>query len=236
MSNFAVKRAAQRHSFAFSAPAIRPQRGWASDILAVQDGERRRISQELHDDLGQRLALLEIKIHQLEQRHLSPEVSEGLKDVRQLIGEMDRDIHRICYELYPVVLEKLGLLVALRSLCRDFSESSGILTIFEQEDVPQPLSKPVSLCLYRVAQEALHNVSKHAGGKDARVTLRSVEEGLEITIVDFGSGFDPISIRTRRGLGLTTIKERVTGVGGHCSILSAPGMGTEVRAVIYQHS
>jgi signal transduction histidine kinase len=235
MSTSVVKRSAQRHSFAFSAPRTRSQHGWASEILAVQEGERRRISQELHDDLGQRLALLEIKIHQLEQRYLPIEVTEGLKDVRALIGEMDRDIHRICYELYPVVLEKLGLVVALRSLCRDFSESSGILTVFDHDKIPPLLPKTISLCLYRVAQEALHNVSKHAGGKDARVSLRGVEEGLEIAIVDFGNGFDPISIRARKGLGLTTIKERVTGVGGHCSIRSSPGSGTEVRAVVYQH-
>ncbi len=211
-----------------------PRRRWVSDLLAVQEGERRRISQELHDDLGQRLALLEIKVHQLEKRYLPADVTEELRNVREMIGEMDRDIHRICYELYPVVLEKLGLVVALKSLCRDFSGSSGILTIFEHENVPHPLPKNVSLCLYRVAQEALHNVSKHAGGKDARISLRCVEDGLEIAIVDFGSGFDPLSIRTRRGLGLTTIEERVTGVGGRCSIRSAPGLGTEVRAVVYQ--
>jgi signal transduction histidine kinase len=232
MSNLITKRVTHPHNAGYStAPSAR--RSWARDLIGVQEEERRRISQELHDDLGQRLALLEITIHQLEQNCLPANVAEGLKTVRDFVADLDRDIHRICYELYPVVLEKLGLLGALRCLCREFSESSGISVLFEHEEIPRPLPGNISMCLYRVTQEALHNVSKHARAKKVNVSLRETAEGIEIAITDYGVGFDPLSIRARKGLGLTTIGERVLGVGGHFSIRSSPGSGTEVRVMVH---
>jgi signal transduction histidine kinase len=232
MSNVVAKRAIQARSTYLSAAALSPTRIWVSELIGVQEEERRRISQELHDDLGQRLALLTIKIHQLEQKHLSADVAEGLKTIKDLIGDIDLDIHRICYQLYPVVLEKLGLLVALRSLCQDFSESSNIETVFNYEKVPEHLPRNAALCLYRVAQEALHNIYKHARTKKASVSLRGTAEGLEAVIIDFGAGFNPLSMRKKQGLGLITMEERVLSVGGRCSIRSSPGLGTEVRVVI----
>jgi len=234
MSSLVAKRVIQSRNVGLLAATVSPGRSWARGVIGVQEEERRRISQELHDDLGQRLALLEIKIHQLEQNYLPADVAAGLKTVKELITDIDRDIHRICYELYPVVLEKLGLIVALRSLCRDFSESSEISTLFDYQEVPEHLPKDVSLCLYRVTQEALHNVFKHARAKKARVSLRGMQEGLEAVIMDFGNGFDPLSIRAKKGLGLITIEERIRSVGGHCSIRSAPGLGTEVRVIVHQ--
>jgi signal transduction histidine kinase len=234
MSNLIAKRVIQLPYVGLSAAALSRARRWAIDLIGVQEEERRRISQELHDDLGQRLALLAIKIHQLEQNCLPADVAEGLKTVKDLIGDLDTDIHRICYELYPVILEKLGLLVALRSLCRDFSDSSEIETVFDCQKIPEHLPSDVSLCLYRVTQEALHNVYKHARARKVRVSLRGTAEGLEAVIMDFGIGFDPLSIRARKGLGLITIEERVRSVGGRCSIRSSPGLGTEVRAIVHQ--
>ena len=233
ISNLGAKRAIQPHNVGFPPAARSHRQNWARDLIGVQEEERRRISQELHDDLGQRLALLEIKIHQLERSCLSTDVAEGLKTVRDVIADLDRDIHRICYELYPVVLEKLGLLGALRCLCREFSESSGISILLDIQEIPRNLPASVAMCVYRVTQEALHNISKHARATKATVSLREAAEGLEIAIEDFGVGFDPLSIRTRKGLGLTTIEERVLGVGGHFSIRSSPGSGTEVRVTVH---
>jgi signal transduction histidine kinase len=234
MSNVVTRGAIQARNTCLSAAALSPMRSWASELIRVQEEERRRISQELHDDLGQRLALLTIKIHQLEQKHLPADVAEGLKTLKDLIGDIDSDIHRICYQLYPVVLEKLGLLVALRSLCEDFSESSNIETSFHYEKVPEHVPGDAALCLYRVTQEALHNIYKHARTKRASVSLRGTAEGLEAVIMDFGAGFNSLSIRKKKGLGLITMEERVLSVGGHCSIRSSPGLGTEVRVVIVQ--
>jgi signal transduction histidine kinase len=208
---------------------------WTKDLMEAQEEDRRRISQELHDDLGQRLALLEIKIDQLEVNFLPAEVAKGLKNVKELIGEMDRDIHRICYELYPVVLQKLGLVTAMRGLCQDFSEISGMSITFDHENIPKRLSNNVSLCLYRVTQEALHNVSRHAKAKEAKVSLRRSAEGIELVVLDAGRGFDPFQARARKGLGLTTMEERIRSAGGRCFIRSSPGLGTEVKAIVYRH-
>lgn len=201
-------------------------------LLEMQEAERRRISQELHDDLGQRLALLEIQIDRLEQQCIAPAISKGLKSLRERLGEMDQDVHRICYRLHPVILEKLGLIVALDSLCREFSQGSGIRVDFIHHNLPKHLAKSLSLCAYRMVQEALHNVSKHAKAAEATVSLRFSTSSLEVTVEDSGRGFDALAARTTRGLGLVTIDERVRGAGGRFSIKSRPGRGTKVIAVI----
>jgi signal transduction histidine kinase len=232
MSISAVKTVDPVRDRGFSVSIVPSRRRWARDLIEVQEGERRRISQELHDDLGQRLALLEIQIYQLEHKCHSADIAKGLKSLRDSVGEMDRDIHRICYELFPVVLEKLGLIPALSSLCREFSETTGISTVFEHENDPKYVPEHVALCVYRLAQESLHNVFKHAKAKEAKVTLRGMADGLEIKVVDSGAGFEPILMRSKKGLGLTTIDERVQSVGGRCSVRSKPGSGTEVTAVL----
>jgi signal transduction histidine kinase len=229
MRSFAAKRIVQ--------PSDRPlttDRAWVKDLIEVQEEERRRISQELHDDFGQRLALLEIQMSQLESKCVSADVATSLKALGDRVREMNRDIHRTCYELYPAVLEKLGLIVGLTSLCRDFSEASGICTSFYHENVAKYVPHNVSLCLYRVAQEALHNVSKHARVKEAKVSVSGVAEGIELMITDTGAGFDPFLVRTKKGLGLTTMEERLKSTGGRYSIRSSPGRGTEVKAIVYQ--
>jgi len=205
---------------------------WQGSIVEMQEQDRLRISQELHDDFGQRLAVLDIQLSQLEERCTCPQTAEGLRVVRQRLEEMDRDLHRVCCELYPVVLEKLGLIVALESLCREFSQS-GIRADFTRENCPATLSKTVSLCIYRVVQEALHNVSKHSGAKCVRVSLRGSSGRIEVLIEDSGVGFDLERIRPTSGLGLTSIEERVKRAGGRISIASAPGAGTKVKAVFY---
>ena len=198
----------------------------------MQEQDRLRISQELHDDLGQRLALLEIQLSQLADKCTCPETVRGLQLVRERVGEMDQEIHRICCQLYPVLLEKLGLVVALKSLCREFSQS-GIKAEFLFENCPATISKDASLCLYRVVQEALHNVAKHAKANFVKVHLRGLSGRLEVIIEDSGVGFDSHAARSTGGLGLSSIEERVKRAGGRISISSTPGMGTTVRAIFY---
>jgi signal transduction histidine kinase len=205
---------------------------WHGSLIEVQEQDRLRISQELHDDLGQRLALLEIHLTQLEDKCSCPETTNGLRLVRERVREMDQDVHRICCQLYPVLLEKLGLIIALKSLCREFCQL-GIRTEFVHENCPATLAKPISLCLYRVVQEALHNVSKHAKAKCARVSLRGTSGRLEVIVEDSGIGFDPEMNRPTSGLGLSSIEERVKRAGGRISISSTPGVGTIIRAVFY---
>jgi signal transduction histidine kinase len=145
---------------------------------------------------------------------------------------MDRDIHSICHRLYPIALTQLGLTVALEAFCREFSRHSGIRTIFVKEDVPKHVEKNMSLCVYRLVQEALHNASKHSGAKTATVTLRRSINALELVVEDSGIGFDPDALRTKPSLGLTSMEQRVLGIGGRYAIRSRPGFGTAVTAVL----
>ena len=207
-------------------------RGQEGAPLEAQEEELRLISQELHDDLGQRVAFLQIQIDQLEHRCESRDIVNGLRTLRESVGEMDRDIHRICYRLYPVILDQIGLTVALEALCREFSKYSGIRTTFINENPPKHVAKNVSLCLYRLVQEALHNVSKHSGARRATVTLRNSTSALEVVVEDSGSGFDPDALEGKRGLGLASMEQRVLRIGGRYDIRSRPGSGTAVQAVL----
>ncbi len=213
-------------------PPYSPTQGHMGSLMETQEEELRLIAQELHDDLGQRLALFQIQIDRLEHRCESPAIVNGLRTLRESVEEMDRDIHRICHRLYPVVLDQLGLTVALESFCREFSTCSGVRTTFIHENLPRHLAKDVSLCLYRLVQEALHNVSKHSGARRATVILRGSINTIEVLVEDLGSGFHPNALEARRGLGLANMEQRVLSIGGRYILRSTPGAGTVVRAIL----
>jgi signal transduction histidine kinase len=215
-----------------SLPSLSWKRTSKGSVIDRLEEDRLRIAQELHDDLGQRLALLEIQLAQLEDKCPAPETVKGIRSLRERLREMDDDVHRICCQLYPVVLEKCGLLVALKSLCRDFSQS-GICADFTHQDCPPIIPRSVSLCVYRVAQEALNNISKHARTNYAKVSLRGSRGRLEVAVEDTGVGFDPSFVRNTSGLGLASIEERVKRAGGRSYVRSTPGVGTEVRVCFY---
>jgi signal transduction histidine kinase len=206
-------------------------RNLAASLLAAQEEERRRVSCELHDELGQRLALLEIQIQEMERRLGSQSaVSPELVRLRTQVGRLADDVHRICCRLHPAILENLGLVVAIRSYCEEHSAWSGIDVRFTHTDVPSRLPAPIALCLYRVAQEALRNVARHAAAKRATVVLSVTRNGLQLTIKDNGQGFDLNAARAKGGLGLISLSERVRLAGGTWIIRSAPGRGTRVQA------
>jgi signal transduction histidine kinase len=201
------------------------------NVLQMQEEDRHRISRELHDDFGQRFALLEIQLSHLADNCACTDTLTGLRSARAMIGEMDHCIHRICYQLYPVLLEHLGLIAALKSLCDEFSQL-GLRIEFMHEKCPAIVPEALSLCLYRVVQEALHNTLKHAKVKRAKVSLRGSSGRLGVVIEDSGIGFDPSLLGGKAGLGLISIQERVRGSGGRSSICSVHGVGTAVRAVL----
>jgi len=207
--------------------------GLAADLLAAQEEERRRVSRELHDELGQRLALLEIQIEQLE-RELGADatVHSALESLRGRVGEIADDVHRICCRLHPAVLENLGLLIAVRSYCDEYGAWSGIKTRFTHLGVPAQLPPSVSLCIYRVVQEALRNVARHAHAKRAIVVIRGSESGMQVMVKDNGRGFNVGQAGRGGGLGLISLSERVKLLGGACWIRSAPDRGTCIRAWI----
>jgi signal transduction histidine kinase len=202
----------------------------AGNLLAAQEEERRRVSRELHDELGQRLALLEIQIEQMERRLASDaQVTSELESLRGHVVALADDVHRICYRLHPAILENLGLIAALESYCEEYAAHSGVKTRFIHCGVPAQLPKTLALCVYRIVQETLRNVARHAHARHALVVLRGNADRIEVTIKDSGRGFDLALVRGN-GLGLISLTERVHLAGGTCTILSAPGKGTRIHA------
>jgi len=136
------------------------------------------------------------------------------------------------YELHPSKLEHLGLVPALRSFCSELSRSRGLKIDFHSGKVPETLNRDITLCVFRTAQEALQNASKHSGAKKVVVTLDTSDRQLELNIVDEGRGFSPTQEKMTEGLGLTSMQERVRHVGGTFKVISAPSRGTTVHVAI----
>jgi signal transduction histidine kinase len=203
-------------------------RSLAGKLLTVQEEERRRISCELHDDINQKLAVLVMNVEVLERRlSPSPEKNrEQLRALRNELMEMSDDVRRLAYRLHPSILDHLGLAVALQSHVEDFTKREGIKAVFIQRHLPDSLPQNISTCLYRVAQEALRNVVKHARASHVVVRLCRYDGFLHLSVFDSGIGFDVKSTLTPQGLGLVSMQERVRLVQGRLSVRSRRGRGT----------
>jgi PAS domain S-box-containing protein len=201
-------------------------------LICAQEDERGRIARELHDDLNQRLALLSIGLEQLRQKPpaSSARAREQLEELLSRAREISSDVQRISHRLHPSKLEHLGLVAALRGLCTELSEPRRVEIGFRHNQVPRPLPGDVALCLYRVAQEALHNVVKHSRARSAQVELIAGPRSLRLTVTDSGVGFVPDSASGNDGLGLVSMRERLRLLGGELAIHSRPGNGTRVEA------
>lgn len=201
-------------------------------LLEAQEQERARIARELHDDIGQRLALLAIEFAQLQENTsgLSNEVRSRMDQLRRQTGEIAGDIQFLSHELHSSKLEYLGVTVAMKGFCREFGEQQRVQVDFKIHDVPSQVPPDISLCLFRVLQEALHNSAKHSGVQLFEVGLWGTSAALELTVRDSGSGFDSEAARKGRGLGLISMEERLKLLNGTFLIESKPGHGTTIRA------
>ena len=206
-------------------------------LIEAHEEESRRIARELHDDINQRLALLNMRVGALKEGPpaSAAEFKQEIGEVGQEIASLAADIQAVSHRLHPAKLEILGLERAATGFCEELSTRHGVTIDVHVEDIPTALSREVSLCLYRVLQEALQNVVKHSGSSHARVSLIVQVDTINLTIKDSGAGFDPQEAMNGRGLGLTSMKERLKVVGGHLSIHSQPGYGTIVHAVAPLH-
>ncbi|HEV8038483.1 MAG TPA: chemotaxis protein CheB [Bryobacteraceae bacterium] len=203
-------------------------RAFSAGLLIAQERERFHLSRELHDDLTQRLALLELNLDTLQRKHpTADQLAENLQSFREQVTALSEDLRRIAYRLHPSVLDDLGLAVAAETFVRYFSERENIQVAFHQSNIPAIVDAGAALCLYRVLQESLHNVSKHSGAHSAVVTLGGTDGNLRLTVKDSGSGFDPKTIQGKGGLGLRSMEERAHLLGGKFKIHS-DGKGTEV--------
>jgi PAS domain S-box-containing protein len=202
----------------------------APRLLSAQEDERRRISRELHDDIGQRLSLWMMKLDVLGIKVPAERTAERAEIRKILAGlsELITDVHNMSHQLHSSKLEHLGLRVALNDVCRQLAEQHHVVINLSAKNVPDSLPEDVSLAFYRVAQEALRNAVKHSRSPRIDVNLDYDEQVLQMKVRDFGVGFDP-GIQ-RNGLGLITMQERVRMVGGTVCFNSVPGVGTELQA------
>jgi two-component system CheB/CheR fusion protein len=206
-------------------------RALSAMLLHTQGEERRRVSRELHDDLSQKMAKLQFDLERLEQ-HLPPnlkEVKQRLAIVRGGVETLSNDVRRIAYELHPAALDHLGLAVALRSYVREFSEREKIPVVFAPRKVPSRIPTEVGSALYRIVQESLRNVVKHAGKASVKITLTGGSNQLSLSIRDNGIGFDARSAQGKGGLGLISMQERTRLIHGDFSLETLPGRGVAIK-------
>jgi PAS domain S-box-containing protein len=209
-------------------------RALGAQLISVQEDERRRLSRELHDDMNQRLAMVAIHIQSV-QGNLpeSDPMQETLQNLSEEVTSLSDNVRRLAYQLHPSILDDLGLVVALQSFIQDFSKWEHISVTFQPQDVPVFLPQDIALCVYRVTQECLRNVARHAQADRASVEVKGLETGLQLVIKDNGKGFTPEVFRPgTHGLGLIGMKERIRMVQGAFDVKASEGKGTTITAWI----
>ena len=199
-------------------------------LIGVHEEERALLARELHDDLTQRVAVLAIEAGRAEFAASDGTQAESMRSLREGLVRLSEDIHSLAYQLHPSVLDELGLAEALRAECERRGRRGPLEFSLKLGPLPTEVGREVALCLFRVAQEALNNVARHAGAREATVTLRQMDGGLLLAVRDNGVGFDPASPGKLRSLGLASMRERARLVNGTLDIESAPGQGTSVIA------
>jgi PAS domain S-box-containing protein len=195
----------------------------AGELMTAQEEERRRIARDLHDDFTQRLATFGIELGLLKRTNTG---MEALDRLQTGILKLSEDLRLLSHSLHPSILEHADLTATLEMHCREFTKSHGIAAGFSARDVPDEIPRPVTVTLYRIAQEALRNVAQHSGA-DAVSVILAGEDGsqLSLFIIDNGKGFDAEKVRASPGLGLLSIEERARTIGALVTMDSMPGAG-----------
>jgi PAS domain S-box-containing protein len=200
-------------------------------LIVAQEQERKRLAQEIHDDFCQRFAVLSVRLRTLARDELprNPLVDE-------LIGEMatlETDLQAFAHRLYSPKLKLLGLVPSIESLCKDFSRDYGVQVRCEHADVPGDIASDRGLSLFRITQEALHNVAKHSGATCVAIDLKRQSDNIALSVFDNGTGFTPSENGAPQGIGLQSIRERVRMMGGTVLFQSRPAVeGTRIAVMI----
>ena len=200
-------------------------------LIEAHEEERNWIARELHDDINQRIALLAVTLERLSQDRsdtakLRQQIAEGIKQLNDIAG----DVQALSHRLHSSKLEYLGLAPAAAVLCKELSDRQKVKIDFCSENIPKDLPEEMSICLFRVLQEALKNAVKHSGSRYIQVSLRVELNEIRLTVRDSGTGFDPKGAMEAQGIGLMSMKERLKLVGGTLSIDSQLHTGTTVEA------
>ena len=216
--------------------AERGLRDLCGRLIAAQEEERARIARELHDDVSQQVAGLSISLSGLNRRAAavpnSSDLENEISSIQQRATAIAESVRNLSHDLHPDVLRHVGLVASLAAYCNGFSPSSALAVTFSAEGALAEITSESALCLYRITQEALHNVVKHAQARHADVRLVRTGDTVELTIADDGKGFD---IRTRKsgtGIGLVSIAERARLSKGTVSLVTTLSKGTQVRVRI----
>ena len=212
--------------------AVEALAGVGRRLIEAHEEERTWIARELHDDINQRVALMAIELERCDQNlpKFEVEAHDHIRRVHQHLSDLGKDVQALSHRLHSSKLEYLGLAVAADGFCKELSEQQKVEIEFSHAGIPRSLTKEVSLCLFRVLQEALQNAVKHSGERHFKVELHGTSGEIQLTVSDSGIGFDQQEAIDRRGLGLISMRERLQLVGGQFSIESKPGWGTTIRA------
>jgi PAS domain S-box-containing protein len=203
-------------------------------LIQAQEQERSRIGRELHDDVVQRLALLAVKLQQLQENPF--EAQNRIQELDNEVVEIIDAVQALSHDLHSSKLEYLGVVSGMKSWCADFAERYAIAVEFATH-VPSDIPLEIGLCLFRVLQEALRNAVKHSGAKHIEVRLSERLNQVDLIISDSGKGFNVDAAMKGKGLGLTSMRERVRLVNGTITVESTPTHGTKicVRVPVPEH-
>jgi len=209
-------------------------RDMSGRLITAHEEERSRIARELHDNLSQRMALLQISVQQFEQgeTELSSMARQKLNNITEIASEISSEIHDLSHRLHPAKLNTIGLVPSLTSFCREFSKGHQLRVYFSHDHIPNQIPENVTLCLFRIVQEALQNVVKHSGSPEVNVELSGRDNRIELSVSDSGVGFDPESKNGKEGLGLLSMSERLRSISGDLTVESEPARGARIRVRI----
>ena len=203
-------------------------------LIQAQEEERKRVARELHDDLSQKMALLSIELDYVSRHATMPEAElrAKMQDLMAAAEDISEDLHRISHQLHPSKLDHLGLVKATKNFAAEFAAHYDLKISVHENGLPTRLPGDESLCAFRIIQEALRNVAKHSGAREAAVSLEKEDQMLRVRVCDSGHGFDTLSDEITNGLGFIGMRERLRSVGGKLSIYSEPMLGTRIEAFI----
>jgi signal transduction histidine kinase len=207
-------------------------------VFNAQEEEKQRIALELHDETAQTLSAIAVALDSLSHGtgDLTREQRDTIQDARRMAAEVLQETRRLIYALRPVALEEMGLDIALRGYAEDLLQRSGVDIHMTTKGQKERLGDQLELSLYRIGQEALNNIAKHANAQNVWINMEYGDSTLSLTVQDDGIGFDPGEVdRTpslMRGMGLEGIRERTSLVGGIATVRSTPKSGTTIRVEV----
>jgi len=209
-------------------------RAFAFELTRAEESERQAIARDLHDDLGQLLSVVKLKLSKLQTGTIEEDALRIMMQIDELVGRAERSVRSLAVQLSPPVLYELGLVPALEWLAEEMQRNYDLSVELTDDGAVKPLEQAARAIVFRAIRELLINVARHAGVSEAHVSTQRVGDGLVATVSDAGSGFDPNEIGTgpQRGFGLTSVRERLAYIGGSVQLASRPGRGTDVTLTV----